>query len=159
MKDLDLDTKRTLDDITRRFFRAFASSDIGHVDLSALQELFVPRAIVIKTCAPNATIYSLKEFIEPRQKLLTDGSVKEFQESEVFERTDIFGHIAQRFCLYQKSWIQDGKTFAQKGMKTIQFIKTADGWKISSVAWDDEREGLTIPERYKNPTQPIRGKP
>jgi hypothetical protein len=30
----------------------------------------------------------------------------------------------------------------------IQFIRTG-GWRISAMAWDDERPGLTIPERYQ----------
>jgi hypothetical protein len=30
-------------------------------------------------------------------------------------------------------------------MKSIQLINTEAGWKISAVAWDDEREGVFIP--------------
>jgi len=29
-------------------------------------------------------------------------------------------------------------------MKTIQFIRTSEGWRISAAAWDDERPGLTV---------------
>jgi hypothetical protein len=29
-------------------------------------------------------------------------------------------------------------------VKSLQFVRTADGWRISAVAWDDEREGLAI---------------
>ena len=31
-------------------------------------------------------------------------------------------------------------------MKTLQFVETPQGWRIASVAWDDEREGLAVPE-------------
>lgn len=29
----------------------------------------------------------------------------------------------------------------------MQFIKMSDGWKISSLAWDDERENFKIDEK------------
>jgi hypothetical protein len=29
-------------------------------------------------------------------------------------------------------------------MKTLQFVRMPEGWRISAVAWDDEREGLTV---------------
>jgi hypothetical protein len=33
-------------------------------------------------------------------------------------------------------------------MISTQFVRTADGWKMSAMAWDDERAGLVIPERF-----------
>jgi len=29
-------------------------------------------------------------------------------------------------------------------MKTLQLVRTAGGWRISAVAWDDERDGLEV---------------
>ena len=43
----------------------------------------------------------------------------------------------------------NGKEFENKGIKTMQFIKTSAGWKISSVAWDDEREEFKIDDRIR----------
>jgi hypothetical protein len=31
-------------------------------------------------------------------------------------------------------------------MKTIQLIRTADGWRIGAIAWDDERDGVRLPD-------------
>jgi hypothetical protein len=30
-------------------------------------------------------------------------------------------------------------------VKTLQFVRTGAGWRISAAAWDDERDGLTVP--------------
>ena len=38
-----------------------------------------------------------------------------------------------------------GARFEGKGVKVFQFVRTAGHWRIAAVAWDDEREGLTIP--------------
>ncbi|MBK3494158.1 hypothetical protein JFL43_04645 [Viridibacillus sp. YIM B01967] len=72
-----------------------------------------------------------------------------FKEEEVYEITEIFGNIAHRFSLYRKIGVLAGEAFDTMGMKTMQFIRTPCGWKISSIAWDDEKIGLAIPERYR----------
>ena len=34
--------------------------------------------------------------------------------------------------------------FTARGMKTLHFVLTTEGWRISAGAWDDERDGLLI---------------
>lgn len=79
--------------------------------------------------------------------MVESGSLKRFQESELFERTEIFGNVAHRFSGYGKSGTLNEVPFEARGMISTQFIRTPQGWKISSMAWDDEREGLSIPDR------------
>lgn len=43
--------------------------------------------------------------------------------------------------------MQDGTPSTGRGRKVLQPVRTATGWRISAAAWDDEREGLTLPER------------
>ncbi|MDN5200230.1 hypothetical protein QQ008_02630 [Fulvivirgaceae bacterium BMA10] len=142
------ETKLILDGLTSTFFRVFNNGSGRKVNLDPLKELFITEGIIIKNCGTTPEIYTLRQFIEPREKLLNDGSLTDFKEEELFERTEIFGNIAHRFSLYQKSGLMHGVAFKTKGMKTIQFIKSRYGWKISSLAWDDEREGLIIPNEY-----------
>jgi hypothetical protein len=35
-----------------------------------------------------------------------------------------------------------------RGAISTQFIRTPDGWRMSSMAWDDERPGLALPTHY-----------
>jgi hypothetical protein len=42
-----------------------------------------------------------------------------------------------------------GVAIAARGMISTQFILTLQGWRISCMAWDDERPGLTIPEPFR----------
>lgn len=142
------ETKVILDRLTASFFDAFTNENGKKLNVRALSELFIPEAMIIKNtdCAP--IIYSLKQFIEPREKLLSEGNLMNFKEEEVYEITEIFGNIAHRFSLYRKIGVLSGEAFDTMGMKTMQFIRTPGGWKISSIAWDDEKSGLTIPKRY-----------
>ena len=135
-----------LDELTKKFFQLFTNKDGIIPVIDTIYDLCIPGAMIIKNSGPAPEIYSLEQFITPRKKILTDGTLVDFSEEEIAAKTEIFGNIAQRFCLYQKSGVLSGEFFETKGMKTIQFIYTPGGWKISSLAWDDEREGLTINE-------------
>lgn len=137
--------KFAIDLVVSRFFAAFTNVNGKCVSLDGLSDIFLPGAAIVKTCGERISVAGLAEFIAPREKLLNGGKLEEFFEEELWERTDIFGSVAQRLCLYKKSGVLSGKRFAAKGMKSIQLANTEVGWKISSVAWDDEREGVSIP--------------
>lgn len=105
-------------------------------------QAFVEEHVPVRSPCP--TVYNVDSFIQPRLGLLSSGDLQEFREWEVHGTTQIFGDIAQYFCTYAKSWVQEGQTLEAGGMKTIQLVRTRDGWRISALAWDDERDGLTI---------------
>lgn len=149
MKEEQETTKSILDELTRIFYNLFTNKDGKKPNVEGIHQLFIPEGLIIKNSGSAPEIYTLQQFIEPRIKLLTGGSLINFSEKEVTERTEIFGNIAHRFSTYHKSGVLAGKKFETTGMKTIQFIKTTAGWKISSLAWDDEREGLTIPDKNR----------
>ena len=140
--------KTEIDRLVMDFFEAFSAGSDGKVDLSVIRRVFLPEGLIIKTCGPVPEIYTIPQFIEPRERMLNDGTLVDFREQEVFERTDIFGNIACRFSLYRKQGIWSGQAFEAQGMKTIHFVHTPEGWRMSALAWDDERDGLAIPTEY-----------
>ena len=143
-----LSAKAAIDQLVAEFFGAFSPGPEGRVDLGIIKALFIPEGRIIKACGPVPEVCTIAEFIEPREQLLNDGTLVGFQEKEVWERTDLFGNIACRFSLYRKEGTWSGKRFQARGMKTIHFVQTPEGWRMSSLLWDDEREGLTIPREY-----------
>ena len=130
--------KSKIDALTKRFFNLFTNTEGASPQVEEIFDLFIPEGIIIKNVSPSTEVYNLRQFVEPRKKILTDGTLIDFQEKEISERTDIFGNIAQRFSLYHKRGILSGKPFEMRGMKSIQFVKVNGKWKMSSVAWDDE---------------------
>ena len=129
--------KRALDDVTAAFFGAFDNRQ-GPPDVDVLYDLFVPRAIIARNVGAIAEFYDVRSFVEPRRALLTEASLRDFCEEEISERTDIFGNIAQRFSRYKKSGTANGEPFEGSGTKSIQFVRTAGGWRIASLVWDDD---------------------
>jgi hypothetical protein len=136
--------KRAIDAVAQQFFSAFTNKDGRTADLSGLHELFFAGGVIVKTCGGPPQLHGLADFIGPRRQLLNDGELVDFCEEELWSRTDVFGDMAQRFCAYQKSGVLSGKRFETKGMKSIQLVNTETGWKIVSVAWDDERDGVSL---------------
>ncbi len=134
-----------IDELVRRFFAAFTNAGGAVPDVEGLAGLFVPSGVIVKAVGSEVEVYSVQSFIAPRARLLADGTLTEFREEETDARTDILGNIAQRVSLYRKSGLMAGERIEGKGVKTLQFVRTAAGWRLSAVAWDDEREGLIIP--------------
>ena len=54
------------------------------------------------------------------------------------------GNIAQRISYYHKSGELSGEPFEGRAVKMIHFVNTSDGWKMSSLIWDDERDDFPL---------------
>ena len=144
--------KCRIDELTTEFFRLFSPTAGVTVSLQGIHDLFIPQGIIVRTCGPNTEVFSISEFIAPRELLLNDGSLVDLCEREEWETTEIFGNVAQRFLAYRKTGVLHGERFDTRGMNTIQFVRKDGDWKMSALAWDDERNGVDIPARYR--TQP-----
>lgn len=129
--------KEQIDRLCKAFFDLFTNTDGKVPDLDMIYKLCIPQAIILKKEKQTESVYDLATFIEPRKKILSDGTLIEFKEWETEETTTISNNIAQRFTYYEKSGKLNGVSFNQKGIKNFQFIKTSDGWKIVSMAWED----------------------
>lgn len=120
-------------------FAAFTSGPSGTQRLTALRDSFIPQAVIVQALGVDAAVYDVDGFIAPRQALLAGDAMTEFREWEVAGTTEVLGDIAQHSCSYAKSWSQGGEPRTGRGRKTLQLVRTSDGWKISALAWDDER--------------------
>ncbi|MFB7983934.1 DUF4440 domain-containing protein [Streptomyces vinaceus] len=129
-------SKAEIDALTAEFFGAFDNRGGKTADVGRIRRLVLPGGVIVKT-GPELTVYTVEEFIEPRQELLNDGRLVGFCEWETSERTDIAGDIASRFGEYSKSGILDGEPFEGGGTKTIQFVRTPEGWRIAAFSWYD----------------------
>ena len=80
-------TETILNEITRVFYTLFNNKDGQVPPVEKVHELFIPQGIIIKNVDANPVIYTLQQFIDPRIKLLTDGSLLDFSEEELTART------------------------------------------------------------------------
>ena len=140
--------KVELDRLAAEFFRAvsFESSETPQYEI--IETLFIEAGLLIKNSATAPEISTVRQFLAPRQAMVASGELTRFNEAELSETTEIFGNVAHRFSAYVKSGTLKGVLFQARGMISTQFILTPPGWRMSAMAWDDERPGLSIPDRY-----------
>lgn len=136
-----------LDHLSREFFRAVSFEPGGKPPYETIHALFVPTGLLIKNSGDSPEISSPAEFIAPRQRAVESGELSRFLEVELWQTTQIFGNVAHRFSAYEKSGVLKGEAFRARGMISTQYIRTLAGWRISAMAWDDERPGLGLPPR------------
>lgn len=130
-------SKSEIDAVTAEFFGAFDNRGGKPADVDRIRRLMVPGGVIVVT-RPTYTVYTVEEFIEPRERLLSDGRLVEFSEWETSERTEIVGDLANRFGEYRKSGTLDGEPYGGGGTKTFQFVRTPDGWRITAFSWYDQ---------------------
>ncbi len=128
----------SINTLVKTFFGIFTSKNNRQQDWNLIHSICIPEALIIKVTDTERASYNLTSFIEPRRKILTDGTLTEFEEFEISEQTKIIGSIAHRYSHYQKNAVAEGKSFSQRGHKFFQFMKTKEGWRITSVIWQDE---------------------
>jgi hypothetical protein len=135
--------------LTDEFFQAVSFESGQRPTYARIRDLFIDDGKLIATSSAVPEISSVEEFIASRQSLADSGGLTSFEEVETAEITEVFGNIAHRFSTYEKRGTMHREAIEGSGVISTQFIRTPSGWKMSSMAWDDERLGLAIPDRYK----------
>lgn len=136
--NLNMQDKESIDQVTGSFFSIFNNVD-QQPNWDLINSICIPQTIIIKKEGLEETVYTLQSFVEPRKKILSDGTLTHFKEWETGEETKIISHIAQRFSTYEKTGKLQGESFHGRGYKFFQFIQTSGGWKINAVIWEDEK--------------------
>ena len=143
------DVTTQLKALTDEFFEA-VSFEVGQRPAYArIRDLFIDEGKLIRNSSEVPEVSSVDEFIASRQGLVNEGALTSFAEVEIVDTTEVFGNVAHRFSTYEKRGTMHGEAIEGGGLISTQFIRTPSGWKMSSMAWDDERPGLAIPDRYR----------
>lgn len=142
-------TDVALQSLIGEFFAAVSFPEGGAPQYDRIRDVFIPEGLLIKNSGETPEISGLDAFIAPRQELVDTGRLTSFDELEVAARTEVFGNVAHRLSTYEKRGVQDGVAFSAIGIITTQFIATTAGWRMTAMAWDDERPGLVVPQEYR----------
>ncbi len=127
-----------IDRVIAAFFAAFDNRTGEAPGLATLAGLFVPGAVIVKRAAGVAETMTVEGFIAPRKALLTGGRLVDFHEWETDAETHVSGALAVRIGAYRKSGLMDGAPYGGGGTKHISLVLTEQGWRIVSVAWEDD---------------------
>ena len=121
-----------------QFFLAVSFGPGGTPEYERLHGLFTPAGRLINAIGDAPDDATVAGFIEPRRAQFDAGVLTSFEEVETGAVTESFGKVAHRFSMYEKRGVREGTAFAAHGCIATQFVRTPDGWRITSMAWDDE---------------------
>jgi hypothetical protein len=134
-----MDTEAELARLVAAFFTAVSFEDGGQPGYDAIRDLFIDAGLLIRNTGDAPEVTTVDEFIAPRAELVASGALTSFYEGELDAVNQTFGTVAHRWCSYEKRGVQNGTAFGGRGTISTQFVLTPEGWRMSSMAWDDER--------------------
>ena len=125
-----------------------------NLDWDRFRSLFLPEARLIPTRRVEGggagyRAFTVEEFVKrntPRvQQLIELG----FVEREIHAETERFGDIAHVFSTYESILTAEGSEPVDRGINSFQLWHDGDRWWIVNIMWHEEREDMSIPERYQ----------
>lgn len=134
-------TRRALAALMADFFYLVSFAAGTYPRYGQVRALFVPGGLLVRGTEVVPHVQTVEQFAKGRHAEVEAGTLTQFHEWELSEHTQVFGHVAQRFSRYRKSGVYRGRGFVEHGVISTQFVHGPQGWRISAMAWDDERPG------------------
>jgi hypothetical protein len=128
---------------------AMISGPKGARDWSRQTHCFHPDARQIRTWVdadgrPACKIMSVDDYARDTAPYF---AAHDFYEIETARRIDLFGNVAHVWSAYEARTALDDAEPERRGINSIQLFKEPErGWRIMSMIWDNEREGVRLPE-------------
>ena len=128
---------------------AMISGPKGPRDWSRQAQSFHPEARQIRTWVdgdgrPAMKMMSVDDYARDTAPYF---AANPFYEVEIGRRIDRFGNIAQVWSAYEARAALDDAEPERRGINSIQLFNDPDhGWRIVSMIWDNEREGVELPD-------------
>lgn len=137
----------TIDMLVTALYSAI-SGPPGGQDWDLERQLYHPEARLVRTRvaqdgSPIAFCFDVEGFIAATIPLL-EGQA--FHEIETHRRVYRFGNIANVFSAYEARDGGPNGALLFKGMNMIHLFWDGDRWWIMHIIWDNERDGVTLPD-------------
>ena len=91
-----------------------------------------------------ATVMSFDEYIADVESKLSDVA---FREVEIAHEVTIVGNVAQLASVYEFQLEKAGERLEGRGVNFFTIVSDGNRWRIMSIVWDNERCGVSLPER------------
>lgn len=126
---------------------AMVSGPKGPRDWAFQKRVFHPDARQMRTGIgadgrPWIKIMSLDDYAADTAPFF---AANDFYEVEVARRVHEFGNIAHAWSIYEARRAPDDAASERRGINSIQLFRDERGhWRIMSMIWDNERQGLAV---------------
>ena len=115
-------------------------------DRKALLALFVPDGqLVVAQAGPNGASIAQSMPVGAFADMVVQGATqRSFYEAPIRTRVDVFGGIATAWSSFASRLAPDQPPF-ERGINCFTLVRTANGWRIASVAWAVETATTKLP--------------
>lgn len=147
--EADPDDVESVDAIIDALYDVISGDEGEARDWDRFSSLFLPGADLVPTLVtPDGSIrhvvWSPEQYVERNGEALEEIG---FYETEIGRTTEEFGNLVHAFSTYESRAGSNGDVF-QRGINSIQLLWNGERWFIVNIAWDQERDGNEIPDRY-----------
>ncbi len=139
----------TIDGLIKAFYEVISGPAGEPRQWGRDRSLYIPdvRFVSIekrKDGSVEARPISHQEFVDRSDAHLVKNG---FYESEIHRETQQFGNIAHVFSTYETRIQKDGPVI-ERGINSLELFNDGKRWWVLSAQWDNEREGVSIPEKW-----------
>ena len=132
-------------------FYAIISGPAGPRDWSRERAILHPQARLMRTGVDEAgrpwiRVMSLDEYVADTAPFF---AADDFHEIEVARRVDRFGNWAHVRSVYEARRSPGDPALLKRGVNSIQLFHDGERWRVVSVLWDNEREGVEVPSDWR----------
>lgn len=115
-------------------------------DPQALLALFVPdgRVTLARTATDGTAIVSGMTATAFANLIVRNSTLGSFYETPIQTRIELFGGLATAWSSFTARHAPAEPPFV-RGINSFQLVRTADGWRIVSIAWHEETANLRLP--------------
>jgi hypothetical protein len=146
----------TLDHLVASLYDVI-SGPAGGRDWDRFRSLFLPDArigVVVPESSATKDAPAHKDdavFLSPEMYAERDDpyfKAHGFFERSIANRVEEFGNLIHVWSTYESRNAKDDPQPFSRGINSIQIVRAQGRFWIASVLFDDERPGVTLPERY-----------
>jgi hypothetical protein len=111
--------------------------------------LYAPGALLIPMRPPDgrgaaAEILDIDGYVKSRTPFF---AATDFFEVEIARKEFHFGAMAHVLSAYEGRDAPNGKIL-KRGINSLQLFHDGERWWVASIMWDNEREGVSLPEEF-----------
>ena len=125
---------------------AMLSGPAGPRDYDRVKHYFHPAARLVRTgIGPDGEPFTTVMSVDDHHADVDEKLAKlDFIEEELEHDCEIFGNVARVRSVYRSVYGSGGAARENRGVNFFNLVRENGEWKIISVVWDNERDGLSL---------------
>lgn len=125
---------------------AMLSGPAGPRDYGRVKHYFHPAARLVRTgIGPDGEPFTTVMSVDDHHADVDEKLAKlDFLEEELEHDCEIFGNVARVRSVYRSVYGSGGEARENRGVNFFNLVRENGEWKIISVVWDNERDGLSL---------------